>query len=128
MGAYRAIVTLARPEDRAGLIAAIFTVGFLALSIPAVIAGVATSHYGLHETAFVYTAVVAVLAATAAGSVLLGRARTARNAPPAGPYSNPSPGPPTIRRAPADPPGQREATASTCLGGQSLTRPGNRSR
>ena len=125
MGAYDTIVTLARPEDRAGLISAIFTVGFLALSIPAVIAGIATSHYGLHRTALVYTAVVAVLAATAAGSVLLRRARTARDAPPAVPYSNPSPGPPAMLRTPAKPPRQREATASTCLGGQSLTRPGN---
>src|ERR1700729_4478032 len=75
LGAYDTIVTLARPEDRAGLIAAIFTVGFLALSIPAVIAGIATSHYGLHKTALVYTAVVAVLAATAAGTFLIRRAR-----------------------------------------------------
>jgi MFS family permease len=128
LGAYDTIVTLARPQDRAGLIAAIFTVGFLALSIPAVIAGIATSHYGLHKTALVYTAVVGVLAATAAGRVLLGRTRTARDAPPAVPYSNPSPGPPTIPRTPAEPPRQRGANASTCLGGQSLTRPGNRSR
>jgi hypothetical protein len=128
MGAYDTIVTLARPEDRAGLIAAIFTVGFLALSIPAVIAGIATSHYGLHTTALVYTPVVAVLVATAAGSVLLRPARTARDAPPAVPYSNSSAEPPTIPRTPAEPPRQREATASRCLGGQSLTRPGNRSR
>ena len=104
MGAYDTIVALARPEDRAGLIAAIFTVGFLALGIPAVIAGIATSHYGLHATALVYTPVVAALAATAAGSVLLRHARTARL------------------------PAQREASASSCLGCQSLTRPGNRSR
>jgi MFS family permease len=67
-GAYGTIVALARPGDRAGLIAAIFTVGYLAFSIPAVIAGVATSHYGLHNTALVYAPVVAVLAATAAAS------------------------------------------------------------
>jgi MFS family permease len=54
--------------DRSGLIAAIFTVGYLAFSIPAVIAGVATSRYGLHNTAPVYALVVAVLAATAAAS------------------------------------------------------------
>ena len=128
MGAYGTSVTPARPEDRAGLVAAVFTVGYLAFSIPALIAGVATSHYGLHGTALVYSPVVAVLAATPAGSVLLRRARTARDARPAVPCSNPSPGPPTIRRTPADPPQQREASASTCLGGQSLTRPGNRSR
>jgi MFS family permease len=128
MGAYRTSVTPARPEDRAGLVAAVFTVGYLAFSIPALIAGLATSHYGLHKTALVYCPVVAVLAATAAGSILLHRARTARDAPPAVPHSNPSPGPSTIRRTPAHLPGKMEATASTCLGGQSLTRPGNRSR
>jgi MFS family permease len=74
-GAYGTIVALARPEDRAGLISAIFTVGYLAFSIPAVIAGVAASHYGLHTTALVYSPVVAVLAATAAGSSLIRRAR-----------------------------------------------------
>jgi predicted MFS family arabinose efflux permease len=68
MGAYGTIVALARPDDRAGLVAAIFTVGYLAFSVPALVAGVATSHFGLHKTALVYCAVVAVLAATAAGS------------------------------------------------------------
>ena len=74
-GAYGTIVALARPEDRAGLISAIFTVGYLAFSIPVVIAGVAASHYGLHKTALVYSPVVALLAATAAGSFLIRRAR-----------------------------------------------------
>ena len=78
LGAYGTIVALARPEDRAGLVAAIFTVGYLAFSIPAVIAGVATSHYGLHKTALVYSSIVAVLAATAAGSVAVRRTRAGR--------------------------------------------------
>src|ERR1700729_1226639 len=80
MGAYGTIVTLARPEDRAGLIAAVFTVGYLAFSIPAVIAGVATSQFGLHKPALVYCPVVALLAATAAGSVVVRRARAGRAA------------------------------------------------
>src|SRR5689334_4501535 len=75
LGAYGTIVALASPEDRAGLVAAIFTVGYLAFSVPAVIAGVATSHYGLHSTALVYSSVVAVLAATAAASLAVRRTR-----------------------------------------------------
>jgi MFS family permease len=78
LGAYGTIVALASPEDRAGLVAAIFTVGYLAFSIPAVIAGVATSHYGLHKTALIYSSIVAVLAATAAGSAAVRRTRAGR--------------------------------------------------
>jgi hypothetical protein len=39
MDAYSTITALARPNERAGLIATIFTVGYLAFSLPAVIAG-----------------------------------------------------------------------------------------
>jgi hypothetical protein len=49
MGAYRTLVALAAPDERAVLIAAIFTVGYLAFSVPALIAGAATSRYGLHQ-------------------------------------------------------------------------------
>jgi MFS family permease len=86
LGAYGTIVALASPEDRAGLVAAIFTVGYLAFSIPAVIAGVATSHYGLHNTALVYSSIVAVLAATAAASLAVRRTRTGRVAGRAAPH------------------------------------------
>lgn len=75
LGAYGTIIARASPEDRAGLVAAIFTVGYLAFSIPAVIAGVATSHYGLHKTALIYSSIVAVLAVTAAASLASRRTR-----------------------------------------------------
>jgi hypothetical protein len=75
-GAYRTVVALAEPDERAGLIAAIFTVSYLAFSVPALIAGIATSSYGLRKTALVYSVVVAALVAGAAGSFLL-RRRTA---------------------------------------------------
>jgi predicted MFS family arabinose efflux permease len=88
LGAYGTIVALASPEDRAGLVAAIFTVGYLAFSVPAVIAGVATSHYGLHKTALVYCSIVAVLAATAAASVAVRRTRVGRVAVRAAAYSD----------------------------------------
>src|SRR5919197_565899 len=65
MGAYRSTVALAPPDDRAGLITAIYIVGYVSTGIPAVIGGIATSDYGLHETALVYSAAVAVLAASA---------------------------------------------------------------
>jgi hypothetical protein len=47
------------------LITAIYIVSYLATGIPAVIGGIATSHFGLHTTALVYSVAVAVLAAAA---------------------------------------------------------------
>src|SRR5436190_5937884 len=70
MGAYRATVAAAASDDRTGLITAIYIVSYLATGIPAVLAGIATSHYGLHETALAYSVAVAGLAAVAVGSLL----------------------------------------------------------
>ena len=58
---------------RAGLVAAIWIVYYLAFSVPVVAAGVATTHFGLHQTAVVYSAALAVLAAAAAGIFLFRR-------------------------------------------------------
>jgi hypothetical protein len=75
-GAFRTISTLAAPGQRAGLIAAYFIASYTAFSIPVVIAGVATTHFGLQRTAPVYCTVIAVLAAVAAASLIFrGRAR-----------------------------------------------------
>jgi hypothetical protein len=73
LGAYRILTLLAGPGQRASLIAAIWIVYYLAFSVPVVIAGVATTHFGLHQTSVVYSAALAVLAAAAAGSFLLHR-------------------------------------------------------
>jgi hypothetical protein len=70
LGAYRILTPLASPGQRAGLISASWIVFYLAFSIPVLIAGVAVTHFGLHRTAVVYSAALAVLAAAAAGSFL----------------------------------------------------------
>ena len=72
LGAYRILTALASPGQRAGLVAAIWIVFYLAFSVPVVAAGVATT-FGLHQTAVVYSAALAVLAAAAAGSFLFRR-------------------------------------------------------
>jgi hypothetical protein len=79
-GAYRVLATLAGPGQRAGLVAAIWIVFYLAFSMPVVAAGVATTHFGLHHTAVVYSAALATLAAAAAGSFLF-RSRSQTRGP-----------------------------------------------
>jgi MFS family permease len=76
MGAYRSTIALAPSDDRVGLIAAIYIVSYLATGVPAVIGGIATSHYGLHSTALVYLAVVAGLATMAVGLLIRRRMTT----------------------------------------------------
>lgn len=95
-GSFRMITALAEPDDRAGLVTAIYIVGYLAFSVPALLAGVATTRSGLHPTALVYSASLAVLAAAAVGILLLRPgAKPARPAPatravmPPGPCTTP---------------------------------------
>jgi MFS family permease len=76
LGVNRSLIPLAPPGQRAGLIAAIFIISFLGLSIPALIAGVATAHVGLHRTALAYCVAMAALVAVAAGSLVLRRRGT----------------------------------------------------
>ena len=73
LGVNRSLIALAPPGQRAGLIAAIFIISFLGLSIPALIAGVTTAHVGLHRTALAYCVAIAALVAVAAGSLMLRR-------------------------------------------------------
>jgi hypothetical protein len=80
LGAFRTVSAQAAPGQRASLIAAYFIVSYAAFSIPVVVAGVATTRFGLHRTALVYCAAIAVLAAVAAGS-LISRRRTPAPAP-----------------------------------------------
>jgi hypothetical protein len=72
-GAFRMITALATAGQRAGLVTAIFAVGYLAFSVPALIAGVTATRFGLHATALVYSASVAVLVLAATGVLLVRR-------------------------------------------------------
>src|SRR3954452_23202303 len=78
VGAYRSIIALAPADDRAGLITAVYIVSYVATGIPAFIAGIATSRYGLHDTALVYSLAVAVFAAVGVGSSMLHRTGAVR--------------------------------------------------
>jgi hypothetical protein len=94
MGAYRAAVAAATADDRAGLITAIYIVSYLSTGIPAVIAGIATSHYGLDSTARVYSVAVAVMAAAAVG--LLARQMATGRAVRGTRHTDAPPGPGTV--------------------------------
>ncbi len=95
LGGLRVIMARAAANNRAGLIAAVSTVQYLALGVPALMAGVATSHFGLHDTAFVYSVVIALLAGAAAVGVLFEGSDCTR-APSAAPPPELVPGPCTM--------------------------------
>ncbi|MFB4304229.1 MFS transporter [Actinomadura sp. NTSP31] len=80
LGAFRIAAGLAEPARRAALFATVYTLSYLAFSLPAVAAGIATTHIGLRETADVYGGAVIALALLAAGGLLLKRP-TAGNPP-----------------------------------------------
>src|SRR3954453_7802564 len=110
MGAYRATVAPATSHERTGLITAIYIVSYLATAIPVVLAGIATSHYGLHNTALVYSVAVAVLPAVAVSRLLApqtapGRAEHGTR------HADAPPGPGTVPPCPPLRPRPRQAKA-----------------
>jgi hypothetical protein len=77
-GAIRSVVPLAAPHQRAGVLSVVYVVSYLAMGLPAVIAGVLLVHEGnLVATAVQYGVAVMVLTAVA----LLGVIRPPRPAP-----------------------------------------------
>ena len=72
LGAFRTLAGAASPTRRGELIAALYVAAYLAFSLPAVVAGVLSTHVGLRATSIGYAAVVASLAA---GSLAAARVR-----------------------------------------------------
>lgn len=62
-GALRIIVPLAEPHQRAGLIAGIYVIAYLAFGVPSIIAGQLAAPYGLQHTVIGYGATIVVVAA-----------------------------------------------------------------
>lgn len=67
-GAFRALVSLSSPDQRAGFIAAIYVVSYLGFSLPVIAAGAGVTRVGLGTTAIVYGLSVMVLVAVAAAA------------------------------------------------------------
>ena len=64
-GAFGLVSRTALPHERSGLISAVLVVSYSAYALPAVVAGLATTQWGLRSTALAYTAGVVVLAVAA---------------------------------------------------------------
>jgi MFS family permease len=62
-GIFRSLASTAPPDRRGALLASIYVVIYLSFSIPAIIAGVALTRFGLRETTYVYGVAVMALAA-----------------------------------------------------------------
>jgi hypothetical protein len=75
-GNLRTLLPLARPQERAGLLSIFYVVSYLALSVPAILAGLAAPVLGLPLTAGIYGAAVIGLALAS-----LAVARTAADRP-----------------------------------------------
>jgi hypothetical protein len=69
LGAFRLLAMLADPARRGELMAAVYVVAYLAMSVPVVVAGLITSHLGLHRTATIFIIAVAVVCAVALGGL-----------------------------------------------------------
>ena len=65
-GTLRTLAPLAALSERGGLFAAVYVVCYLAFALPAVAAGLATTHWGLRDTASVYAVILVLLALAAA--------------------------------------------------------------
>lgn len=63
-GAVRSLGPLAPPEKRGALFAALYVVVYVSISVPTIVAGVASSRYGLRDTTYAYGLVVMALAAS----------------------------------------------------------------
>jgi predicted MFS family arabinose efflux permease len=68
-GIFRSLASTAPPDRRGALLASIYVVIYLSFSIPAIIAGVALTRFGMRETTYVYGLVVMALAAVTTAAV-----------------------------------------------------------
>jgi MFS family permease len=62
LGGLRSVSQLAEPHERAALLSAVYVVSYLAFSVPALVAGLLTTHIGLRDTSLGYGGFVALLA------------------------------------------------------------------
>ncbi|CAM5367645.1 MFS transporter [Streptomyces avidinii] len=76
LGSFRALSVLAEPAHRGELTAAVYVFAYLAMSVPAVLAGLLTNIHGLHRTSVGFMIAVAAVCALALLATLRLAART----------------------------------------------------
>jgi MFS family permease len=81
LGAIATITHGVAPGHRAGLLAGVFVVGYLAFSVPAIAAGIGAGEFGLTRTTEVYAAAVAALGLLAVAALLQARRTVGSLAP-----------------------------------------------
>jgi len=69
LGVFRSLAGLADPDRRGELMAAVYVVGYLAMSVPAVLAGLLSASLGLHRTAIYFVVAVALVCTAAIAGV-----------------------------------------------------------
>jgi predicted MFS family arabinose efflux permease len=74
-GGLRTIVSLAGPTERAGIISVAYVISYLAMGLPAILAGVLVVHGTLTGTAHLFGGAVILLAALTGAGLLVGLAR-----------------------------------------------------
>lgn len=80
-GSFGTVASIALPGERAGLFAVFYVISYLAFSLPALAAGLASNEFGLRPTAIAYGCAVLVLSLLAAWAQRRLVARQARIAP-----------------------------------------------
>jgi MFS family permease len=78
LGTFGTLARIASPGERSELLAAALVIAYLAFSLPAVAAGLASTSFGLHITTVVYSLCVVALGLIALGAQAL-RSRAARS-------------------------------------------------
>jgi MFS family permease len=84
LGGFGSLARIAAPDERGELFAVAFVIAYLAFSLPAVVAGFASTTVGLRSTAEAYAVAVIVLSGTAVAAqrALARRRRPAQVASP----------------------------------------------
>jgi MFS family permease len=79
LGAFRAVAAVTPADKRAGTLASLYIVSYLAFSVPIVLAGLAETHYSPHGVALIFAVAVAALSGVGiAGSATAARGTSQR--------------------------------------------------
>jgi MFS family permease len=81
MAGFRAIAALAPPQHKAEILAAVFVVGYLFFSLPAIIVGLVATHFGLHPATLAFGAVATCMGALAGFGIRVAEPAAATTAP-----------------------------------------------